>query len=61
MFEQLSDRLTATFDKLQGRPKVTEADLDDALRDVRVALLEADVNFKIVSQLVANAREHAAG
>jgi len=61
MFEQLSDRLTATFDKLQGRPKVTEADLDDALRDVRVALLEADVNFKIVRQLVATVRERAIG
>jgi len=61
MFEQLSDRLTATFNKLQGRPKVTEADLDDALRDVRVALLEADVNFKIVRQLVATVRERAIG
>ena len=61
MFEQLSDRLTATFDKLQGRPKVTETDLDEALRDVRVALLEADVNFKIVRQLVATVRERAIG
>ena len=61
MFEQLSDRLTATFAKLQGRPKVTDADLDEALRDVRVALLEADVNFKIVRQLVATVRERAVG
>ncbi len=61
MFEQLSDRLTATFDKLQGRPKVTDADLDAALRDVRVALLEADVNFKIVKELVATVRERAVG
>ncbi len=61
MFEQLSDRLTATFDKLQRRPKVSEADLDEALRDVRVALLEADVNFKIVRQLVATVRERAIG
>ncbi|MEP7003565.1 MAG: signal recognition particle protein [Chloroflexota bacterium] len=61
MFEQLSDRLTATFDKLQGRPKVTDADLDGALRDVRVALLEADVNFKVVRQLVATVRERAIG
>jgi len=59
--EQLSDRLTATFDKLQGRPKVTDADLDAALRDVRVALLEADVNFKIVKDLVATVRERAIG
>lgn len=61
MFEQLSDRLTASFAKLQGRPKVTDADLDEALRDVRVALLEADVNFKIVRQLVATVRERAIG
>src|SRR2546427_404413 len=44
MFEQLSDRLGATFQRLRGRPQVTEADLAEALRDVRVALLEADVN-----------------
>ncbi|HLZ48170.1 MAG TPA: signal recognition particle receptor subunit alpha, partial [Candidatus Limnocylindria bacterium] len=61
MFEQLSDRLTATFAKLQGRARVTDADLDEALRDVRVALLEADVNFKIVRQLVATVRERAIG
>ena len=61
MFDQLSDRLTASFAKLQGRPKVTDADLDEALRDVRVALLEADVNFKIVRQLVATVRERAIG
>ena len=61
MFEQLSDRLTATFEKLQGRPRVTDGDLDAALRDVRVALLEADVNFKIVRQLVATVRERAVG
>ncbi|MDP9319903.1 MAG: signal recognition particle protein [Chloroflexota bacterium] len=61
MFEQLSDRLTATFEKLQGRARVTDADLDAALRDVRVALLEADVNFKIVRQLVATVRERAIG
>ena len=61
MFEQLSDKLTATFENLRGRPRVTEADLDDALRDVRVALLEADVNLKVVRQLVATVRERALG
>ncbi len=61
MFEQLSDRLTATFARLGGRPRVTEADLDEAVRDVRVALLEADVNFKVVRQLVATVRERALG
>ena len=61
MFEQLESRLTATFAKLQGRPRVTEADLEEALRDVRVALLEADVNFKVVRALVATVRERALG
>ena len=61
MFEQLSDRLTTTFAKLQGRPRVGEGDLDEALREVRLALLEADVNFKVVRQLVATVRERAIG
>ena len=61
MFEQLSDKLTVTFERLRGRPRVTEADLEEALRDVRVALLEADVNFKVVRQLVATVRERALG
>src|SRR2546427_4484296 len=61
MFEQLSDRLGATFERLRGRPRVTEADLEEALRDVRVALLEADVNLKVVRQLVATVRERALG
>jgi signal recognition particle subunit SRP54 len=61
MFEQLSDRLTNTFERLRGRPRVSEADLDEALRDVRVALLEADVNLKVVRQLMATVRERAIG
>lgn len=61
MFEQLEDRLTATFARLRGRARVTETDLDEALRDVRVALLEADVSFTVVKQLVAAVRERAVG
>ncbi|HEV8228828.1 MAG TPA: signal recognition particle protein [Candidatus Limnocylindria bacterium] len=61
MFEQLSDKLNTTFERLRGRPRVTESDLEEALRDVRVALLEADVNFKAVRQLVATVRERAMG
>jgi signal recognition particle subunit SRP54 len=61
MFEQLSDKLNLTFERLRGRPRVTEADLEEALRDVRVALLEADVNLKVVRQLVATVRERAIG
>src|SRR2546428_4607543 len=61
MFEQLSDKLNVTFERLRGRPRVTEADLEEALRDVRVALLEADVNLKVVRQLIATVRERALG
>src|SRR2546428_5445657 len=61
MFEQLSDKLAVTFERLRGRPRVTEADLDEALRDVRVALLEADVSLRVVRQLVATVRERALG
>ena len=61
MFEQLSDKLNVTFERLRGRARVTEPDLEEALRDVRVALLEADVNLKVVKQLVATVRERALG
>ena len=61
MFEQLEGRLTATFARLRGRPRVTEADLEEALRDVRVALLEADVALRVVRQLIATVRERAVG
>ena len=61
MFEQLSDKLNTTFERLRGRARVNESDLEEALRDVRVALLEADVNFKVVRQLVATVRERALG
>jgi len=61
MFEQLSDKLSLTFEKLRGRARVTEADLEEALRDVRVALLEADVSLRVVKQLVATVRERAIG
>ena len=61
MFEQLSERLAATFERLRGRPRVTGADLDAALRDVRVALLEADVHYSVVKDLVANVRAKAEG
>ncbi|TMD58530.1 MAG: signal recognition particle protein [Chloroflexi bacterium] len=61
MFEQLSDRLTGTFDRLRGKPRVTDSDLDEALRDIRIALLEADVNYAVVKDLVARVRERAKG
>jgi signal recognition particle subunit SRP54 len=61
MFDTLSDRLQAVFGRLGGRSRITEKDLDEALREVRVALLEADVNFKVVRQFVSDVREKAMG
>ncbi len=61
MFENLSDRLQSTFTRLRGKGKLTEADVDVAMREVRLALLEADVNFKVVKQFVANVRERSIG
>ena len=61
MFESLSSRLQGITERLRGRAKVTDADLDVALREIRLALLEADVNFKVVKDFVARIRERAAG
>ena len=57
MFNNLSDRLNDTFDKLRGKGKLTEADIDTAMREIRMALLEADVNFKVVKAFVARTKE----
>lgn len=61
MFETLGSRLQSVFDNLQKRGKLTEADVDLAMREVRLALLEADVNFKVVKDFVARVRERAIG
>jgi len=61
VFENLTDKLQAVFDKLATRGKLTEADVDVALREVRLALLEADVNFKVVKEFLARVRERAIG
>lgn len=61
MFENLTDRLQAVFAKLTGRGVLNEADVDAAMREVRMALLEADVNFKTVKEFVARVRERAVG
>jgi signal recognition particle subunit SRP54 len=61
MFESLSDRLQTIFDRLGKRGILTEQDVDVALREVRVALLEADVNFKVVKDFLARVRERAIG
>lgn len=61
MFESLSDRLNETFGRLSRKGRLTEQDVDDAMREVRRALLEADVNFKVVKDFVAAVRERALG
>jgi signal recognition particle subunit SRP54 len=61
MFETLADRLNETFGKLGKKTRLTEEDVDLAMRDVRRALLEADVNFKVVKEFVAAVKERATG
>lgn len=60
-FESLSDKLQNTFKKLKGKGKVTEKDLKDAMREVKLALLEADVNFRVVKNFVKQVSERANG
>jgi signal recognition particle subunit SRP54 len=61
MFESLTEKLQGTFKKLSGQGKLTENNIADALRDVRFALLEADVNFKIVRNFINDVRERSLG
>ena len=61
MFDALSDRLRKTLGSLTGRGRVSEADVEAAMREVRLALLEADVNFKVVKDFTARVRERAVG
>ena len=57
MFNSLSDRLQDTFDKLRGKGRLTEDDINLAMREIRMALLEADVNFRVVKQFVGRCKE----
>ncbi len=61
MFDALSERLRSTLANLTGRGRVSEADVDVAMREIRLALLEADVNFKVVKEFVTRVRERAVG
>jgi signal recognition particle subunit SRP54 len=61
MFENLTERLNSVFDKLRRRGKLSERDVDAAMREVRLALLEADVNYKVVKDFVARVRERSVG
>ena len=61
MFEALSDRLTDIFTGLRGKGALTERDVDTAMREIRLSLLEADVNFKVVKSFVARVKERCIG
>jgi signal recognition particle subunit SRP54 len=61
MFESLSDRLQSVFGELRGHGKLSEADVDKAMREIRLALLEADVNFKVVREFVNHVKGRALG
>ena len=61
MFDALSDRLRTALGKLTGHGRITEADVDAAMREVRLALLEADVNFKVVKDFVGRVKARAIG
>ncbi len=61
MFDSLSDRFDAIFSRLRSRGRLTDADVDEILREIRLALLQADVNIKVVRTFVARIREKATG
>jgi len=61
MFENLQEKLQRAFKTLRGQAKLTEENIDEALREIRMALLEADVNFKVVKQLIDQIRAKAVG
>ena len=60
-FESLAGKLEAAFKKLRGKGRLTESDIKVAMREVKMALLEADVNFKIVKDFIKNVSERAVG
>lgn len=60
-FESLSDKFSSIIKKLKGQSRLTEANMDDMLKEVRVALLEADVNFKVVKEFITNIKQKAIG
>ena len=61
MFDGLTERLSSVFDRLGGRGVLSEKDIDEALREVRVALLEADVALPVARDFIAKAKERANG
>src|SRR5919108_5783011 len=61
MFDQLSERLQSTLSEVRSRGKLNEADVDRAMREIRLALLEADVNFKVVKSFTSQVKERCLG
>jgi signal recognition particle subunit SRP54 len=61
IFSGLAEKLQSTLKKLSSKGKLNEKDVDSALREVKLALLEADVNYKVVKNLVNNIKERAVG
>ena len=61
MFENLQEKLQRAFKTLRGQATLTEENIDEALREIRLALLEADVNFKVVKQLIDQIKAKAVG
>ena len=60
-FESLGEKLQGVFKKMRGKGKLSEKDIKDAMREIKLALLEADVNFKVVKEFVAAVSEKALG
>ena len=60
-FEGLSEKITGAFKKLKSRGRLTEADVKAAMREIKLALLEADVNFKVVKEFTKTVTERATG
>ena len=60
-FESLTEKLSATFRRLRGKGRISEADVKAAMKEIKMALLEADVNYKVVKDFIARVSEKAVG
>ena len=60
-FENLTEKLSAVFKRLRGKGRLSESDVKEAMKEIKMALLEADVNFKVVKSFVASVSERAVG
>ena len=58
-FESLSDKLSLIFKKIKGQARITESNVEEMLKEIRIALLEADVNYKVVKEFTNNVKEKA--